>query len=67
MAKVEVNPKYCKACNYCVKACPKGVLVLGTKTNSMGYHYAVPAKPEECVGCKLCATACPDAAIEVYR
>lgn len=67
MAKIEVNPNFCKACEYCVHFCPKGVLALGKVANNMGYHAAVPVAIEKCIGCKQCAVVCPEGAISVYR
>jgi len=66
MAKVEIRNESCKSCGYCVKFCPKGVLVVGEMVNSKGYEYVIPAN-DGCIACKMCAAICPDAAIEVYK
>lgn len=66
MAKIEVDPIYCKACELCMNVCKQGVLSLGTEQNAKGYHTVVQDK-EGCVGCKLCAIMCPEAAITVYK
>jgi len=67
MPKVEIRPESCKSCLFCVEFCPKKVLEAGTKANSKGYLYVVPARPEDCIGCAICAEMCPDGAIEVYK
>ncbi|MDR3333210.1 MAG: 4Fe-4S binding protein [Synergistaceae bacterium] len=67
MARVEIRSESCKSCGYCVKFCPKEVLVIGTRVNSKGYEYAEPQNMEACVGCRMCAVMCPDAAIEIYK
>ena len=67
MAKVEITVEYCKACELCINACPKGCPQIGTTTNKAGDD-VVEMKPDaECVACKMCAVMCPEAAIEVYK
>jgi 2-oxoglutarate ferredoxin oxidoreductase subunit delta len=65
--KIEIDRELCKGCGYCVQACPKKVIALGTKFNEQGYYPAFPAHPEGCTGCAICATVCPDIAIEVWK
>ncbi len=67
MAKIVIEPEYCKACGLCIAACKKGVIGRGKGTNAMGYHAVEADEAKGCVGCKLCAVVCPEAAIEVYR
>jgi len=67
MAKVEIRAESCKSCLYCVKFCPKNVLVVGEQVNSKGYQYIVAEKMENCIGCAICAMMCPEAAIEVWK
>ncbi|SHI85498.1 2-oxoglutarate ferredoxin oxidoreductase, delta subunit [Dethiosulfatibacter aminovorans DSM 17477] len=67
MAKVDINSNYCKACKLCVIACPKDVLRIGSKSNSMGYQYIEVDESKQCIGCKMCAVTCPEAAIEVFK
>lgn len=67
MARVEINPERCKACELCIIACPKGLLRLSKEYNSFGDHYAEQADAAQCVGCALCGIACPDTVITVYK
>ncbi|MEA3351504.1 MAG: 4Fe-4S binding protein [Chloroflexota bacterium] len=64
---IEVDELYCKGCELCVSACPKGVIALDMEhLTPKGYH---PAQliDDGCTGCGICAVVCPDAAIAVYR
>jgi 2-oxoglutarate ferredoxin oxidoreductase subunit delta len=56
--EITVVPRYCKACEICVKLCPKSVLeIRDFKVNV--------AHIEDCIECMLCEIRCPDFAIEV--
>ncbi len=58
----------CKACELCVKFCPKGILGLDENIiNILGYHPVNILRAEECNGCGTCALMCPDLIIEVER
>ena len=67
MARVEISGDLCKSCLYCIEACPKGVLEVGTKLNSKGYQFVIVKDQDACIGCAMCAQICPDAVIEVYK
>lgn len=67
MAKVVIDPNFCKGCGLCFSACPKSLLKAGENINAKGYNYAIQENEEQCTGCKLCAIMCPDAAITVYK
>ena len=67
-AKVVILEEYCKGCGCCSVACPKGLLMPGTRINIYGYNPTVFIDSEgECQGCALCARFCSDAAIEIYQ
>ena len=56
---VEINEKYCKACELCVTDCPFGVLALDIQLLSpAGYHPAMMVKPEACT-CLLYTSPSP--------
>lgn len=58
----------CKACELCVRFCPRDVLGLNEHTiNILGYHPVADLNPDECNGCGTCALMCPDMVIEVER
>ncbi|MDR3231023.1 MAG: 4Fe-4S binding protein [Synergistaceae bacterium] len=67
MARVEIRSESCKSCGYCVKFCPKAVLVIGKQVNSKGYECVEAQNMEACVACRTCAVMCPEAAIEICR
>jgi 2-oxoglutarate ferredoxin oxidoreductase subunit delta len=64
--KIIIDTERCKGCALCVVVCPKNVIVVSEKSNSIGYF---PAKVNnsDCIGCASCAIICPDAIIEVLR
>lgn len=63
--QVYVIPERCKGCDYCIRFCPKEVLVESTEMNAKGYHYPVVAEGKEdaCVHCQFCDLICPEMAI----
>lgn len=67
MMKIEIESKYCKGCALCVRACPKGVLEIGTERSKGGYLMPYAKNPESCIGCKSCERTCPDVCINVVR
>ena len=60
-----IDTERCKGCELCVAACPKRILVMTTRINRRGHHYAQVAAMQDCIGCAQCADICPDAAIEI--
>lgn len=57
--QVKIDPKVCKACQICVKMCPKGVIEL----DEMGK--ARINDTSKCTGCRICEMHCPDFGITV--
>lgn len=64
--KIAIDKELCKGCTYCVMTCPKGVIVMDTQFNTMGYFTASSKNPDNCTGCGLCAQMCPEIAIKVW-
>ena len=60
-----IDVERCKGCGLCVSVCPKKVLEISDKINSMGYFPAYQARPEDCVRCAICCIMCPDVAISI--
>ncbi|MCP4684989.1 MAG: hypothetical protein GY867_06005 [bacterium] len=54
---LEINMKWCKACNICIALCPKQVF----EPDRDGKP--VQARPENCTQCTICWVHCPDLAI----
>jgi len=67
MARMTVDPFYCKGCGLCIEACPKKIIRLSDKFNEKGYHYSECFDQESCIACKLCYTFCPDVAITIEK
>lgn len=69
MSHIVIDETKCKACYLCVKECPKKLIAIGDKTNSLGAYLVEFKDPgNECLGCAMCAVRCPDLAIkEVYK
>lgn len=68
MNRIVIDEELCKGCGFCITYCPKALIHLGSKFNSLGFKYAEPGAEEGvCTACEICALMCPDAAITVYR
>ena len=61
----EIDVDRCKGCGLCVEVCPKNVLEISEKVNTLGYFPAYQARPEDCISCAICCTMCPDVAISI--
>jgi 2-oxoglutarate ferredoxin oxidoreductase subunit delta len=64
---VRILAQYCKGCELCVSACPRGALEMSGDLSALGLRSARPKPGAECVGCTLCCQVCPDAAIEIWE
>ena len=64
---VKIDSQRCKECGYCIKYCPRGVLVKGKQLNSNGYYPPMISNNDNCIACGTCARVCPDGAISVYK
>ena len=65
--EVCINKSFCKACGYCIGACPKKILEFAPDLNESGFHPVHCINKEKCTGCALCYQICPEIAIEVIR
>jgi 2-oxoglutarate ferredoxin oxidoreductase subunit delta len=65
--RVKVESFRCKACELCVAACPKKIMILTSEKNDQGFTVAACSSESGCTGCLACALVCPDAAIEIYK
>lgn len=64
MIQLITETERCKACGYCVQACPVQALAPSDRLNRAGYEY-VAADREKCVLCGTCYTVCPDLVFEL--
>ncbi len=67
MAKMTVDPFYCKGCGLCIATCPKKIIAFTKDINHMGYNYAECVDQAQCIACKMCYQVCPDAAITIEK
>jgi 2-oxoglutarate ferredoxin oxidoreductase subunit delta len=63
--KIVIDTERCKGCGLCIAVCPKGSIVISSKSNKSGY-FPAEASNAECTGCALCAIICPDVVIRVF-
>ena len=59
VVRLEIEAKWCKSCDICVKLCPERCLRLNAE------RIAELTDPAKCTGCRLCEWLCPDFAIRV--
>lgn len=59
MLQLVMKTEWCKACGFCVSACPKKALKFSGKRNKQSYEY-VEVDEEACVKCGSCYIVCPD-------
>ena len=67
MAKMSVDPFYCKGCGLCISVCPKKIISFSEEINQKGYNFAQCKDQEQCIACKMCYLICPDAAIKIEK
>jgi len=65
--QLRILTAYCKRCELCVAACPKGVLEMSDDLTEIGVRPARPKEGVPCTGSTLCYQVCPDAAIEIWE
>lgn len=64
MTKMVLHSERCKACRYCVEACPQNAILEADKFNKKGYRPVV-VDEEKCVKCGSCYVICPDYVFEI--
>jgi len=69
MNYITIDRDKCKACYLCISECPKKLIKVSDKTNSLGNQVVEFDDPEhKCLASAMCATRCPDLAITgVYK
>lgn len=65
---ISVDSQRCKACCYCIEACPKDLIEQGVVLNKQGLAFVVFVNGNyDCTGCGLCFVVCPEVVIEVFK
>jgi len=62
---ITIDKMYCKGCEICVNACPKGVFAISQERNRYGTFFPWVMEKEKCMVCQLCEIMCPDGCINV--
>ena len=66
MSVLVVHQESCKACHYCIAACPKQALYTSEYTNEKG-HRATAVHEDKCIVCGTCFIVCPDYVFELPK
>jgi len=64
LSKIIVKQERCKACEYCIVACPKKAITATGNINAKGYS-TVTVDSEKCIQCGICYHVCPDCVFEM--
>lgn len=67
MPKPVFHEERCKGCELCTVVCPKKIIALSDRMNSIGYRISSCIDESKCIGCMMCAKACPDMVIEIHK
>jgi NAD-dependent dihydropyrimidine dehydrogenase PreA subunit len=59
MNRIIISSDECKGCRFCVEACPRNSIALGSHINTIGYQYA-EFTAGNCTACGICFNVCPE-------
>lgn len=62
---IDIDKVYCKGCDICITACPKGVFSHSKIRNNYGTPMPEATNTQKCTACRLCEKMCPDGCINV--
>lgn len=57
---VSIDPRRCKSCRLCIRACPRHCLEISQNRNAAGYLTIELVNPDNCIGCGSCVRTCPE-------
>ena len=63
--EVLISEEMCKACGFCLNACPVDVFAWRKGPNKLGWVPMFVETEANCIGCMICYQVCPDFCIDV--
>ncbi|MEM2921242.1 MAG: 4Fe-4S binding protein [Candidatus Bathyarchaeia archaeon] len=65
ITRVNIDPKLCKGCGFCVINCPAKIIAILDRVGFYGAKIAEITDTTKCIACGLCELFCPDFAVSL--